>query len=134
TETVLRAPLPAPHRPPCGPARSFPLRGRSRDRAHVTRVLHRKRRTTAAGPFHVRVVEVEARLHESVVVVELGPVQVEEAFAVDDDLRVGVAEHLVTGAFRVEVHLVLQPGTAATDDFDTQAGALFVALRPRAAD
>src|SRR4051812_26797409 len=81
-----------------------------------------ERAATAAGRLGVRVVEHETLADQVRVVVEHGPVQVQQALSVDEDLRaLGTLEHLVA-----EPRLpfpregVAQPRAAAALDADTQ--------------
>src|ERR1051326_3148007 len=74
----------------------FSFRGRSRK---LKKSLRSKRASTAARRLRVRVVEHEALGDQIRVVVEDGPVQIDQALLVDEDLRVlGPFEHFVAEA------------------------------------
>src|SRR5262249_12346750 len=80
-----------------------------------------ERRSTAASPLDVGILEVEARRHELVLEIEDGAVQVEKALPVDHQLRSAVLEDLVALAGLIEIHLVGEPRAAAPDDLHAQA-------------
>src|SRR3989442_1664902 len=79
-----------------------------------------ERGAAATGSLHVRVLQVEARGHQFVPVIEDRAVEVEEALAVDDQLGARVLEDLVAIARLVEVHLVGEPRATPTDDLHAQ--------------
>src|SRR6185369_8441006 len=98
-------------------------------RLYQTLPLNRERSSAPAGALDVGILKHEARLHELFLEVELGAVQVQQAFHVDQNLGAILLENLVAGPRVVEVHLVLQTRAAAADNFEAQAVFVFLIFR-----
>src|SRR5688572_1516227 len=82
---------------------------------------HDERRAAPAGALHVRVLQIEARRHEPVFIIEHGAVQIEKALPVDDELGAAMLEDLVALAHLVQIHLVGEAGAAAPHHLHPEA-------------
>src|SRR5271170_2823458 len=87
---------------------------------------YNERFSTSARPLGVRVDELETRRHQLFGIVQLGAVQIEKAFAIDDQTGAIALEDLVAIFFGVDLHAILQARTAAADHLDAQSGARLV--------
>src|SRR5262249_36910491 len=79
-----------------------------------------ERSATAADILDVRVVQLKARLHQCLGVVELGAVKIEIALAVGDHGHPVSLEGAVAWPRLIDVELVLKPGAAAADHFHAE--------------
>src|SRR5579883_1088756 len=124
-ETPLPLPLPLPL-PVQGWARAR-ARARARDESLV-RALHAERRPAPAAALGVRVRDLEALALEVLDVVDLDPLEVEDALRIDHDVEAVLGEERVVGALLVDRETVLEAGAAAALDEDAEGLALGLLL------
>src|SRR5262249_36106949 len=87
--------------------------------------LSRERATATAALLRVRIHEDEPFAHETAVVIENGPVQINVALQIAKQFNVVSLEYFVSGARLVfEGEVIGKAGTSSAFDSDSQAGSL----------
>src|SRR5271154_236161 len=79
-----------------------------------------ERFSTSATSLGIWIDDLEARRHQFFAVVELGAVEIEKTFLVDDQARTVALENLVAFLGGVDFHPVLQARASAADDLYPQ--------------